>query len=151
MTPDRFTLDTNILVYVVDRDAGVKQHLAVEILRRATIGDCRLTLQAISEFYFVVTRKKIMDHGAAAAQVEDWLTLFPVLGPTSTAIRAAMAHAAAGRASYWDGLLVETASEGGCTVVVTEDMRDGAMLGGARICHPFADGKLAQGVELVLS
>jgi hypothetical protein len=36
-------------------------------------------------------------------------------------------------------------------VVVTEDMHDGATLGGARICHPFADGKLSQGVESVLS
>ncbi len=150
MTPARFTVDTNILVYVIDRDAGVKHDLSTEILRRSTGQDCWLTLQSVSEFYSAVTRRMIMDRSAAAAQVEDWLTLFPVLGPSSTAIRAAMAHASADRASYWDGLLVETALEGGCAVVVTEDMHDGAMLGSARICHPFADGKLTQDVESLL-
>lgn len=53
-----FTLDTNILIYVVDRNAGAKRRLAAEILTRAAERDCRLTLQSISEFYSATTRKK---------------------------------------------------------------------------------------------
>ncbi len=34
------------------------------------------------------------------------------------------------RASYRDALLVSTASEAGCAVILTEDLSDGAKLGG---------------------
>jgi predicted nucleic acid-binding protein len=54
------------------------------------------------------------------------------------AVQVALADAAAGRASYWDALLVATAAEAGCTIILTEDMSDGAILGGLRIHNPFA-------------
>jgi hypothetical protein len=49
-----------------------------------------------------------------------------------------MADAAAGRASYWDALFVTTAGQAGCTIVLTEDMSDGGILGGLEIHNPFA-------------
>ncbi len=151
MTPGRFTLDTNILVYVIDRDAGVKHGLSIEILKRSTGKDCLLTLQSISEFYAVVTRKKMMDHAAAATQVEDWLTLFPAIPPTADAVRAAIAHSRSGRTSYWDGLLIETAAGFGCAIVVTEDLQDGMTVGGATIYHPFAGRALAPSLQALLN
>jgi len=36
----RFTLDTNLLVYSVDRTAGIRHQLALEILNRAPDADC---------------------------------------------------------------------------------------------------------------
>jgi hypothetical protein len=48
------------------------------------------------------------------------------------------------RASYWDALLVATAAEAGCTLVLTEDMANGAMLGGVTVHHPFAGDNLTQ-------
>lgn len=84
-----------------------------------------------------------MPTAVAAAQVKDWLSLFPCIAATATAVQAALPHAVAGRASYWDALLVATAAEVGCTWVLTEDMADGAVLEGLRIHHPFAaDGNL---------
>ena len=44
----------------------------------------------------------------------------------------------AGRASYWDALLVATAGEAGCTLILTEDLTDGAVLSGVEIHNPFA-------------
>ena len=113
MSAERFSLDTNILIYALDTSAGGKHSVAAEILDRAIEGDCHLTLQSLSEFYWAVTRKGLVEKNEAAGQVSDWLTLFPTLGPTPAAIRAAMAHVSARRASFWDALLVETASEEG--------------------------------------
>ena len=45
---ERFTLDTNLLVYSVDNMAGARHELAIEIVDRATERDCNLTLQALS-------------------------------------------------------------------------------------------------------
>src|ERR1700746_266458 len=51
---------------------------------------------------------------------------------------------AAERMSCWDGLLLATAREAGCAAILvailTEDLADGAELGGVRIHNPFAAG-----------
>jgi predicted nucleic acid-binding protein len=135
----RFTLDTNLLVYSVDRSEGVRHDLALDLVNRAVDADCWLTLQSLSEFYSV-TRRKDIPRSAAAAQVENWLTVFPCVAASASAIRRALADNLAGRASYWDALLVATAAEAGCGLVLTEDMAHGAVLGGVQIHNPFAEG-----------
>lgn len=147
MSAERFSLDTNILVYALDAEAGQKHALAARIVDRAVEEDCALTLQALSEFYVAVTRKGIMPRTDAARQVEDWLLLFPILAPTAEAVRSALEHAGAGRASYWDALLVETAGGGGCKSVLSEDMAGGRQLGSIRIVNPFTAEALGRAGE----
>jgi predicted nucleic acid-binding protein len=137
---ERFTLDTNLLVYAFDSAAGNRHRLAREIVERAVQLDCWLTLQAISEFYAVVSRKGIVPRPDAAAQAADWLDLFPCAAASESAVRTALADAAAGRASYWDALLLATAGEAGCIAILTEDLTDGGELGGVRIHNPFVMG-----------
>ena len=147
----RFTLDTNILVYSVDNAAGAKHRLAIEIVDRAAECDCFLTLQALSEFYAAVTRKSIVPPPDAAAQASDWLEIFPCTAASASAVRTALMDAAAGRAAYWDALLIATAREAGCIVILTEDLGDGTNLGGLAIHNPFASrGQLSQTARKVL-
>jgi len=142
---ERFTLDTNLLVYAIDSAAGARHDAAGQIIQHAVRLDCWLTLQAVSEFYAAVTRKGIVQPPDAAAQAADWLDLFPCTAASEAAARTALANAAVGRASYWDALLVATASEAGCRVILTEDLVDGADLGGVRIRNPFsASGELTE-------
>ncbi|MHB8763738.1 MAG: PIN domain-containing protein [Deferrisomatales bacterium] len=75
MGGERITLDTNILVCAVDRDAGERHARAAASVDAAVDLDCVLTLQALSEFFATVTRKGMMAVDAAAAQVEDWQLL----------------------------------------------------------------------------
>lgn len=133
----RFTLDTNILVYAIDAAAGTRHTLSQQIIQRAVHFDCWLTLQAVSEFYAAVTRKGIVPVRDAVAQANDWLELFPCVAASAAAVRTALAAAATGHASYWDALLAATAGEAGCVLMLTEDLRDGAELGGLQIHHPF--------------
>lgn len=151
MSGERFTLDTNILVYALDTTAGAKHTLAAEIVDRAVECDCHLTLQALSEFYAAVTRKGMMSKAEAAAQVEDWLLLFPTISPSSAAVRSALAHAVAGRASYWDALLVATAGEGGCDFVLSEDMADNGRLDALTIINPIGDGTISHSAAELLA
>jgi predicted nucleic acid-binding protein len=137
---ERFTLDTNLLVYAIDSAAGIRHQLSCEIVQHAVRLDCWLTVQAVSEFYAAVSRKRIVPPADAAAQAIDWLELFPCAAASSSAVRTALADAAAGRASYWDALLLASAGEAGCVAVLTEDLADGAELGGVRIHNPFAAG-----------
>jgi predicted nucleic acid-binding protein len=147
----RFTLDTNLLVYSVDGAAGIRHELAGQIVLRAPRLDCCLTLQSLSEFYSVVARKGIMPAADAAAQVGDWLLYFSTVAVSAAAVRAALVDAVAGRASYWDALLVATAAEAGCTLILTEDLADGGKLGGVEVHNPFAPaGGLTERARVLL-
>ena len=140
----RFTLDSNILVYAVDAAAGPKQEVSQRIVVAAARFDCVLTLQAVSEFYWVAARKRIVPAADAAERANDLLTAFPCVPASESAIRAALSHAVAGRAAYWDALLVSTAAEAGCNLLLTEDMHAGTSLSGVQIHHPFGpDGVLS--------
>lgn len=133
MNGKRFTLETKILVYAVDRWAGPRQTVAAEVIERAVRRDCWLTLQVVSEFHAAVTRKGIVPMREAAALAADWMALFPCAAASAEAVRLALDAAAAGRAAYWDALLVASAAEAGCAVVLTEDMAAGGALFGVRI------------------
>jgi predicted nucleic acid-binding protein len=143
MSAEPFSLDTNILVYAYDTGAAEKHTLAKEILIRSARLPCRLTLQAMSEFFAATTRKGLLTPVTASGQIENWLSLFPTLAPSASAVRSALAHVLSGRASYWDGLLIETAAEGECTVLITEDLADGARFGRLQLVHPFGSGGLS--------
>jgi predicted nucleic acid-binding protein len=150
MSDERFTLDTNILVYGLDRRADVRHTLAVEIIRQARNCDCWLTLQSVSEFYAAATRKRIIAPTEAAAQANDWLDMFPSIPASATAVRTALASAATGRASYWDALLTATAAEAGCVAILTEDLSDGTHLYGLRVVRPFDGEHLTQAARDLL-
>ena len=136
----RFTLDTNILVYSADRAAGERHALAIDIVARSARAGGVLTLQSLSEFYVVSTRKTLIERGRAAMLVDSWMAAFSCIAVSANAVRRALADAVAGRASYWDALLVATAAEGGCAAILTEDMANGTSLGGVEIHNPFDPG-----------
>ena len=151
MSAERFTLDTNILVYSLDNAAGARHVIAAEIIALAVLRDCWLTLQAVSEFYAAVTRKRLVPAQEAAAQAGDWMKLFPCAAASAGAVQSALAAAASGRAYYWDALLVATSAEAGCSFVLTEDMADGDTLNGVRIVNPFGGDGLAQQARRLLA
>ena len=146
-----FTLDTNVLIYSIDVADARRCAVADRIVRRAAQSTALLTVQSISEFYAAVVRKRLMDRRLAAEQAEDWLATFPIASASAAAIRAAMFVAGAGRASYWDALLVATAAEAGCTAILTEDMADGSILLGVRIVNPFEGARLSAAAEALLA
>lgn len=150
MTGERFTLDTNLLVYATDTAAGDRFLVSAGVLDRASSCNCQIGVQAVSEFYSAATRKGKLTPKHAAEQANDILMLFTMFAPTAGAVRAAMQLAVAGRASYWDALLLASAAEAGCTAMLTEDMADGATLLGVRIVNPFAGAALSAAAEDLL-
>jgi predicted nucleic acid-binding protein len=118
---------------------------------RAARGPCCLTLQSVSEFFAVATRKNMMRPDEAARVAGAMLELFPTAAASSGAVRAALMSAASGQASYWDALLVYTAAEAGCTAILTEDLSDGTTLADVRVINPFAGTSLSAAAEALLA
>lgn len=147
----RFGLDSNILVYAVDSREPERQAQAQALVERAArTGRCLLSTQNVGEFYAAVTRKRLAGPELAGRKAVELTVMFPITAPDATDVRAAVAAAVAGRLSYWDALLLATLARAGCTVVLSEDMQDGAGLAGAVVRNPFAGETLPDEVAALL-
>jgi predicted nucleic acid-binding protein len=134
---DRSFLDTNILVYADDKAAPAKQRRAIELValhRRGGTGV--LSLQVLQEYFVTVTRKLRVDAQIARRKVE-LLAEFDVVAPDLDDILAAIdLHRLLGF-SFWDALVLRTAKEAACTVLLSEGLQPGRTIDGVQIVNPF--------------
>lgn len=133
----RFTLDTNILVYAVDREAGTRHDGAKDIVARAAFRNCLLSVQSLAEFFHATTRKRLLEPQGARAFVRDWLAVFDTYQADPTSLADAMELSAEHRMSFWDAMLWAAARQAGCAVLLSEDMQHGFQLRGVRVVDPF--------------
>ena len=139
----RFSLDTNILVYAVDRDSGERHVRARSLVGRAARRDCVLTVQALAEFFHATTRKNLLPPERASVFVRNWLDVFQVASAGDMALVDAMDAVREHRLSFWDAMLWATARQSGCSAILSEDMQDGRRLSGVELINPFtADAAL---------
>jgi len=132
------SVDTNVLVYAVDRDAGDRHSRAAELLERLIrAAVCTQPLQTLSEFFNASTRKLGIEPAIAAEFVEGWRTVIPVepasADDLSDAIRGVREHGL----SFWDAMLWATVRRTGIRLLLSEDFQDGRIIEGVRIANPF--------------
>jgi predicted nucleic acid-binding protein len=136
----RVFLDTNILIYADDADAGRKREIARAVLADAfRTGTAALSTQVLSEFFVISTRKLGVPPEAAQKKVELLATL-DVFRPDADDLLAAIDLHRLHRLSYWDALVIRSAQIAGCHVVLTEDLSDGARYGQVVVENPFREG-----------
>lgn len=134
----RFSLDTNILVHAVDRDAGERHRRSREIMGRAARYDCVLAVQALAEFFHATTRKNLLEPQRASAFVRSWLDVFRVTSADDSALADAIDAVEEHRMSFWDAMLWAAVRQAGCSAILSEDMQHGRRLGGVEFVNPFA-------------
>lgn len=140
----KVAIDTNLLVYAIDR-SDLNKHRTVHTLLDTLVElDTVVPLQALAEFFHVVTRKGRLSMEEARDRIEDWQALFPVVaaGPST------LSHAIDGlrrfQMPFWDAMLWATAQEAGVTVLLTEDFQDLGLLEGVRFVNPFSHDDLSE-------
>ena len=139
----RISIDANVLIYVIDRDAGERHQRALEILHRASIGDCVLTLQVLGEFFHAVTRKSKLSADGAHRFLIDWREVFPVHAATTAVLDEALDAVRSHRLGFWDAMLWATVQQAGCELLLSEDFQDGRRLGRVTFVDPFAPANQA--------
>ena len=133
----RSFLDTNVLVYTDDAATPAKQRRALDLVaehRRAGTGV--VSLQVLQEYFVTVTRKLRVDARVARRKVE-LLAEFDVAAPQVTDILAAIDLHRLHGLSFWDALIVRSAKQAGCGVLLSEDMQEAREIDGVRILNPF--------------
>jgi predicted nucleic acid-binding protein len=132
-------LDTNILVYAYDSSAGDKHRQAVTLLTNLVKqGGAALSIQVLQELFVVLTRKlpKTLSINHAASTIAD-LTVLPVHTPQSSDVLAAIDLHHRLRLSFWDAMIVRSASQLDCKVIWSEDFADGHRYDGIDVRSPF--------------
>lgn len=137
MSVNRLTLDTNILIYAIDRDSKKKHERAISLIDQAINLDCVLTLQALCEFYSAATRKKYANHDEVSSFIKEIMVVFPVVVSSNKTLPIALKAIEEHGLSFWDSLLWATAKENGCSLIITEDFQDNFLLGGVKMKNPF--------------
>jgi predicted nucleic acid-binding protein len=128
---------TNVLVYTDDHSSPAKQRCSVELVtehRRAHTGV--LSLQVLQEYFVTVTRKLNLDVRVARRKVE-LLSEFDVATPDVNDILAAIDLHRLHALSFWDALIIRSAKQAGCSVLLSEDMQGQREIDGVRIVNPF--------------
>ena len=139
----RLSLDSNILVYAADSQAGARHDAALDLIARAIRADCILTLQSLAEFFYVATRKAKLEPAEAADYVGDWRAVFPVRAADEDALAEAIEASVRYRLALWDALLWATVRRAGCRLLLSEDFQDGWSLCGVTVLNPFAPANAA--------
>ena len=133
----RSFFDTNVLVYSDDNGAPAKQRRALELVaehRRAGTGV--VSLQILQEYFVTVTRKLHVDARIARRKVELFAE-FDVAKPEITDILAAIDLHRLHGFSFWDALVLRTAKQTGCSVVLSENFQEAREIDGLRVLNPF--------------
>jgi len=132
-------IDTNVLVYAYDADAGDKHLKAQQLLRECWEKESGvISMQVLQEFYVTVTRKlpKTMPKEGAREVVQIY-NAWPVYTSTIEDIIAASELEDHHKLSFWDALIVTSAQMSGATLLISEDMQDGRQFGLVKIVNPF--------------
>jgi len=145
------TADTNVLIYLWDNHAADKMGVAQLVVRALIERSGPLGLQVIGETQNVLSRKLRQPAWQAAQNARYLLSAFAIFRGSEDNASESLTLMAAGRMSYWDGMLVTAARDAGCHVMLSEDMHDGARFGDLEILNPFGARGPSERLKALLS
>ena len=132
-------VDSNVLIYAHDSDAGAKQQRAAERLKQLwDKGQGRLSTQVLQEFYVNATQKikKPLARGLAREIIRNYALWVESAITTATLVRASEIGEA-WRISFWDGMILAAAEQDGAGELLSEDLQHGQAIAGIRVVNPF--------------
>ena len=139
---DKPFIDTNILIYALDLDAGAKHRRAAELIKslwneRGGI----LSTQVLQEFHVNVTRKIPTPISPATARgIIDSYRAWQVETIDIDTVLRASEYQERHQLSFWDGMIIAAAVQGSAQVLLTEDLNHGQVIEGVKISNPFKSG-----------
>lgn len=139
---DYFFLDTNVLVYALDRSAPGKEPIAAKLIRDALeTGRGIISAQVVQEFLNVAQRKFLRPMTLSERREFLQAVLEPLCHyfPSISSFEQAMQIAEETGYGFYDALILTAAIESGCRTLLTEDLQHGRAVQGVTIRNPFLD------------
>ena len=130
-------LDTNILLYAYDLDAGIKRERALEIVEQGwkQLGQTAVSVQVLQELHVIMELRGI-PRLEIHQLVRDY-TLWPVVDNTLSLLQGGIAEQSRWQLSLWDSMILAAARASGASQLITEDFSHGQDYGGIKAINPF--------------
>ena len=132
-------VDSNVLVYAHDADAGMKQRQAAGRLKELWENGCgRLSTQVLQEFYTNVTQKikKPLARSVAREIIRNYGQWVESVITPSTVVRASEISEA-WKLSFWDSMIFAAAEQDDVELLLTEALNHGQIIAGIKVVNPF--------------
>ena len=132
-------VDSNILIYAHDSDAGQKQQKAATRLAELWgTQSGRLSTQVLQEFYVNVTQKIRAPLSKSVAREAVRIYSLWVESPiTPTTIVRASEISEVWQISFWDSMILAAAEQDQSAELLSEDLNHGQVIAGVKIVNPF--------------
>jgi len=125
------------LAYAEGVNGAARKATAVELLQRLPAGSALLPVQTLGELFQLLVRKVNRTPAQARAAILGWRDAFPLIETSETVIVGAAELAASHRFSFWDGVVLASAAEGGCRLLLSEDLQEGFTWNSVTVTNPF--------------
>ena len=133
----RSFLDTNILIYSVDRADLAKRNTALDLIaRHAKDRTGVISTQVLQEFYSAATRKLGIEPLQARQHLRDF-RVFDIVQVTPAIIEEGIDCSILHQLSFWDGLILAAAVTAKSAELLSEDLSHGQKIQGITIRNPF--------------
>jgi predicted nucleic acid-binding protein len=133
----RVALDTNVLVYAEGVNGAARKADAVDLIERLAANSTFLPVHTLGELFQVLVRKAKRTPAQARTAILGWRDGFPLIETSGEVIVGAAELAATHRFSFWDGVVLASAAEGGCRLLISEDLQEGFTWNGVTVTNPF--------------
>ena len=136
---DKIFVDSNIWIYLFTSEDIIKNELARKFIEENTNNDNILVIsyQVINEVGSVLKRKKKFDEAKIRFVFETMLDLCVIQDFSQAIITKASIMRDTIPVSYWDSIIIATASESNCIYLTSEDMQNGQKIQGVTITNIF--------------
>ena len=132
-------VDTNILIYAHDTQAGIKHEKAKALIQNFWDSQkgC-LSIQVLQEFYINITRHVAKPlNSEQAAEIVSNLSIWKVHSPTTVDVQAAIRLHQKYQISFWDAMIIQSASQLRSDQIWSEDLNHDQTYDGVRVVNPF--------------
>jgi len=132
-------VDTNILVYAYDLDAGIKYETANKTIAELwETQSAIISTQVLQEFYIILTKKipKPLSANSVRGIISSYLAWEIVANDPKLILQASEIEESY-KITFWDALIVAAAFSGNANTIFTEDLNHGQYIEGILINNPF--------------
>lgn len=130
-------IDTNVIVYANDMQAGAKREQAEAIIRRHIVARSAVISTQVCMEYASVAFGKLHQPVDAVEEQLDLLSRLEVVQVDVPLMRVGVHLMTVYSLSLWDAMILAAAHAARCGELLSEDFSHGRLYGAVRVVNPF--------------
>lgn len=133
----KVALDTNVLANAEGVNGAARKTEALHLIQKLPANAPQLPIQTLGELQLLV-RKANRSTAQARSAILSWRDAFPLIETSEAVMVAAVDLASSHRIPMWDAVILSSVAEGGCRLLLKEDLQEGFIWNGVTVTNPFA-------------